>query len=136
MSDEIRMMKGTLICTAFMAIGFLLGCGGVEKASTIAGDYSLFARGYGEETASTKPVRMEIKSDSDMRFQGRKGSIQRVGQRYKLTFSGINSETFKAAGLGNNEGNNVTFWLEFTDAGNCIMYSRNQASFFLRKEFE
>lgn len=129
-------MKGTFSLSAFVAIGCLIGCGGEESSPTIAENYSLFERGFERKPGTDKSVRMEIKNDFELNFQGRKGSIQRVGRRYKVTFAGINAGTFKAAGLGNMEGSNVTFWLEFTDSGNCILYSSNQASFFLRRGLE
>lgn len=107
-------------------------CQQTKRTGPIIGEYVIHVTEADEHKPLTGNPDLSISSETSVRLNGAVGSLQKVGERFRISFEGENAEGFKIVRAGNKDGGKIWFWLEFTDSGNCVMYSDTGANVFVK----
>lgn len=116
--------------TLFLLIICLAGCGPSTDSVPVGEEYVIFIADSDPHKPVTGNPDLKIVSPSSVTLNGALGSLQQVEGRFKISFEGENAEGLRIVKVGNKDGDIIWFWLEFTESGNCVIYSDTGTNFF------
>ncbi len=128
------MIRSRYLCIVTVLVTFcsLTACEHSTEVRALNGDfvYHTTDKDVGKNLFG-KPD-LTVLSEARIVLNGVPGVLRKIDNKYRLTFEGKDTEVFRIIKSGNQEGSSIWFWLEFTESGNCVIYSDTGANVFVK----